>query len=230
MEVYVTQEMPGAKVGLGALPGIGAIFSYDIKHGQKVGEKQSQKWEKSKAIRVGRQISRSFVLEKIARNCLLITPDTPRQVGVALYAQYGWRITFREGGDPMGPYWTASTQTARWTARRLPMVSLPTISGRPSTRPRWRSRNARARRVCSDGLHGLPAFIGRIFGINVDLKIAIAASDHYPPANPCRMCPGRRVPSENTKAPSRSRWRGAMVPQRPRSPSRVDCAWIASTR
>jgi hypothetical protein len=45
------------------------------------------------------------VLERVARNCLLFTPNTAIQIGLALYAQYGYRILFREGGDPMGPFW-----------------------------------------------------------------------------------------------------------------------------
>jgi hypothetical protein len=101
VEIYVTQEV-GAKVGLGSLPVIGSVFSYDIKTGEKIGTKKTHKWEESKSTRIGRTVSRSFVLEKLGRNCILISQGM--SIEIPLISQYAWQVQFKEGGDPEGPF------------------------------------------------------------------------------------------------------------------------------
>lgn len=96
-DVYVSSEV-GAKI-----PIIESIISVDLRMGRKTGSKSYKKIETKNAVRTGPQVSKSFILQDVGRNCAYFGT----KVGAdALRIQSGYQIVPREGGDTVGPMWS----------------------------------------------------------------------------------------------------------------------------
>jgi hypothetical protein len=98
VDVYVSTEL-----GLKA-PIIDSIFTFDARFGRKTGEKSYTKTEEASSIRVGTQISKSFVMQKLIRNSVIISANqTSWSDEMAI--ETGYQLIPKEGGDTLGPFW-----------------------------------------------------------------------------------------------------------------------------
>lgn len=80
------------------------FVSFGYKGGIKTGEKQSFTKNERQATRQSRQVSKSFNLQTIFRNVILLTPNFGQYLS-PLNIQYGYRVKQIEGGEDFGPFW-----------------------------------------------------------------------------------------------------------------------------
>jgi hypothetical protein len=95
-DVYVSSEI-GAK-----FPITNKIVTVDFRAGLKKGRKDYKKFETKNAIRTGPQVSQSYILQSVGRNCTYFG----EKVGASsINVQNGYQIIPREGGEKIGPIW-----------------------------------------------------------------------------------------------------------------------------
>jgi hypothetical protein len=98
VDVYVSTEL-----GLKA-PIIDSVLTFDAKFGRKTGEKSYTKTEDSSSIRIGTQISKAFVMQKLIRNTVILSGQQ-KTWSDEMAIETGYQIIPKEGGDTLGPFW-----------------------------------------------------------------------------------------------------------------------------
>jgi hypothetical protein len=109
-EVYVSGQI-GASIPLSK------VISFDVNAGVKVGEKWYKTHEERKVTDQGKQLSRTFVVTKLGRNCLLYSPGIVNKPVVNPVAvQNGYNLVLKDAAAPkQGPFWNAYDLTAAQT-------------------------------------------------------------------------------------------------------------------
>jgi len=83
-----------------------SIFTFDAKTGEETAHRELSRYETAKVTRNGQTISKSYIVKKLARNSLLISPPNPSVIVVSLARQIGYLIERKEVGDTIGPFWS----------------------------------------------------------------------------------------------------------------------------
>ncbi len=103
VDVYVSAEgkFPG-------IPLIKDVLSIDIRAGVKKGSKKYTKVEVKDATRSGPQVSKTYTLQEVTRNSVIVVSRPDFSAGWDyLTVEKGWRIVPKadEGGKTLGPFW-----------------------------------------------------------------------------------------------------------------------------
>lgn len=101
VEVYVSAEV-GVKI-----PIVDKIATFDLKGGVKTGEKHYARQEERRSSRVAQQLSRTFTITKLGRNCLLYSKGVVNKaIANPVVVQNGYELEQKDA-TKAGPYWNA---------------------------------------------------------------------------------------------------------------------------